>query len=568
MVLIIQFNCFFKHLSRRLMFPLPVYVMACLMLWSCHAWAEVLELSSPWYQAPEAWRYQNQTDLAATGLRPVNQVNLTGGHFWKQVDFPVNKPGRYVLDFKNTSIIGHFRHIILDTNLKPIADMQGGIQNTAVNPFFLRHGREIELSAGRYRLLTELSSVFFLAEPQPYLDTLDSYQQAIKPGNTVTLICLGMFLGLMIYYLALGLACFSLSSAMYALFILGNFLFNGTGLLVFPDLFGMHWIYLASVPILFSNCAYVLFVMTLLKIRRDNHPRLYLVGVSLILALAGLIVLAFFMPHWSLEIDRFGVGLFLMYGLVAGLVRSRKGSVIAQLYLAAIGTFFVLGGITISSSSLSFHTIYIEHLGLISVAVEVMLLALVLTHQFTLLYREKEDALERMEQSIAIAYTDALTGLPNRMALNQALDTLPQHGSLTFIDMDGLKQYNDQFGHECGDELLRSFAKYMTKHLSIMARAYRLGGDEFAITCESGDVAWIEKMLVLAVEDLRNSGFESADASSGSVHVHEAFSKEELKHTADCRMYENKRRCKNSPQHDWKNHDRLKAFYHPQPGKA
>ncbi len=156
MALIIRFNCYFKHLSRRLMFPLPFYVMACLMLWSCHAWAEVLELSSPWHQAPEGWRYQNQTDFAATGLRPVNQVNLTGGHFWKQVDFEVNKPGRYVLDFKNTSIIGHFRQIILDAKLRPIADMQGGIQSTAVNPFFLRHGREIELSAGRYRLLTEL----------------------------------------------------------------------------------------------------------------------------------------------------------------------------------------------------------------------------------------------------------------------------------------------------------------------------------------------------------------------------------------------------------------------------
>jgi hypothetical protein len=450
-----------------------------------------LELSSPWYQAPEDWRYQNQTDFTATGLRPVNQVNLTGGHFWKQVDFEVNKPGRYVLDFKNNSIIGHFRHIILDAKSRPIADMQGGIQSREVNPFFLRHGREIGLAAGRYRLLTELRSVFFLAEPQPYLDSLEAYQQAIKPGNTATLICMGMFLGLMIYYLALGLACLSLSSAMYALFIMGNLLFNGTGLLMLPDLFGMHWIYMASVPILFSNVAYVLFVMTLLKIHRDKHPQLYRLGVALVAILAGLIVLALFMPHWSLEIDRYGVGLFLIYGLAAGLVRSSEGSVIAQLYLAAIGTFFVLGIITISSSKLSFNTIYIEHLGLVSVAVEVMLLALVLTHQFTLLYREKEDALKRMEQSMTIAYTDALTGLPNRMALNQALETLPQHGSLTFIDMDGLKQYNDQFGHECGDELLRSFAKYMIKHLSIMARAYRLGGDEFAITCESGDVAWI-----------------------------------------------------------------------------
>jgi len=145
------------------MFPMPFYLMACLMLWSCHAWAEVLELSSPWYQAPEDWRYQNQTDFTATGLRPVNQVNLTGGHFWKQVDFEVNKPGRYVLDFKNNSIIGHFRHIILDAKSRPIADMQGGIQSREVNPFFLRHGREIGLAAGRYRLLTELRSVFFFS---------------------------------------------------------------------------------------------------------------------------------------------------------------------------------------------------------------------------------------------------------------------------------------------------------------------------------------------------------------------------------------------------------------------
>jgi len=141
---------------------------------------------------------------------------------------------------------------------------------------------------------------------------------------------------------------------------MGNLLFNGTGLLLLPDLFGMHWIYMASVPILFSNVAYVLFVMTLLKIHRDKHPQLYRLGVALVAILAGLIVLALFMPHWSLEIDRYGVGLFLIYGLAAGLVRSSEGSVIAQLYLAAIGTFFVLGIITISSSKLSFNTIYIE----------------------------------------------------------------------------------------------------------------------------------------------------------------------------------------------------------------
>lgn len=545
-----RFECFLKHTLERLKFLMIASVVPCLMAWSCVGLADARELGGLWYQAPEGWAYHGQVDLAAAGLKPVARVELTGGHFWQQADFEIKTAGFHVLDFKNTSTIRHFRHIVLDALGHPVADVQGGIQSGEANPFFLRHGREVDLPVGHYRLLTELNSPFFLAEPQPYLDTLDTYRQAIKPGNALTLLCLGMFLGLMIYYSALAIVCWSLSSAMYATFIFGNLLYNGTALLVFPELFGMHWIYLVSVPILFSNCAYILFVMALLKIRHDAYPRLHTAGAALLALLGGLIVLAVVMPNWSLEIDRYGVGLFLTYGLIAGFVRSREGSVIARFYLGAVGTFFVLGITSISINSLSFYTLYIEHMGLFSVSVEVMLLALVLTHQFTLLYREKERAIQRMEQSARVARTDALTGLPNRVALDMVLESLPPDGSLTFIDMDGLKYYNDQFGHERGDELLRAFARHLGERLGVKAQAHRLGGDEFAITCEQGDVLWVESMLAQAVEDLWDSGFKSAGASSGSVHVHENPSKEELKHMADSRMYENKRLRKRSRYED------------------
>jgi len=206
----------------------------------------------------------------------------------------------------------------------------------------------------------------------------------------------------------------------------------------------------------------------------------------------------------------------------------------------------VLGITTISVSSLNSYGLYIEHMGLLSVSVEVMLLALVLSYQFAQLYRDKEYALECMENSDRVARTDALTGLPNRMALELSLARLPPHGSLTFIDMDGLKYYNDQFGHERGDELLRAFALHLSERLGVKAQAHRLGGDEFAITCEHGDVTWVESMLTQAVEDLWGSGFKSAGASSGSAHVHETSDKGKLQHMADCRMYENKRRNKRS----------------------
>jgi diguanylate cyclase (GGDEF)-like protein len=516
------------------------------MAWPCACLAEASEIVGSWYQAPEGWTYQGQVDIAAAGLKPAAKVALIGGHFFQQADFDINTVGRHVLDFKNTSTIGNFRHIILDANRHPVVDVRGGILSSEINPFFLRHGREVDLPIGHYHLLTELDSPFFLADPQPYLDTLDTYRQSIKPGNALTLLCLGMFLGLMVYYAALAIARWSLSAAMYSIFILGNLLYNGTALLVFTELFDMHWFYLVSVPILFSNCAYILFVMSLLEIRHSTYPSLYSAGAVVLALLGGLIVLAAIMPHWSLEIDRYGVFLFLTYGLVVGIVLSLEGNVIARLYLCAIGTFFVLGITTISASSLNSYGLYIEHMGLLSVSVEVMLLALVLSYQFAQLYRDKEYALECMEHSDRVARTDALTGLPNRVALELSLARLPPHGSLTFIDMDGLKYYNDQFGHERGDELLRAFALHLSERLGVKAQAHRLGGDEFAITCEHGDVTWVESMLTQAVEDLWGSGFKSAGASSGSAHVHETPDKGKLQHMADCRMYENKRRNKRS----------------------
>jgi len=536
-------------MSQRIVFGMIVCLIVSLS-WSCACLADASEIVGAWYQAPEDWTYQGQVDIAAAGLKPVAKVALIGGHFFQQADFDINTAGRHVLDFKNTSTIGHFRHIILDAQGHPVVDVQGGILSSEINPFFLRHGREVDLPIGHYRLLTELDSPFFLADPQPYLDSLDTYRQTIKPGNALTLLCLGMFLGLMIYYAALATARWSLSAAMYSIFILGNLLYNGTALLVFTELFDMHRFYLVSVPILFSNCAYILFVMSLLEIRHSTYPRLYNAGAVVLALLGGLIVLAAVMPHWSLEIDRYGVFLFLTYGLVVGIVLSLEGNVIARLYLCAIGTFFVLGITTISVSSLNSYGLYIEHMGLFAVSVEVMLLALVLSYQFAQLYRDKEYALECMKHSDRVARTDTLTGLPNRVALDLALETLPQHGSLTFIDMDGLKFYNDRFGHERGDELLRAFARHLSERLGVKAQAHRLGGDEFAITCEHGDVTWVESMLTQAVEDLGDSGFKSAGASSGSAHVHETPDKGKLQHMADCRMYENKRSNKRSRNED------------------
>jgi diguanylate cyclase (GGDEF)-like protein len=506
----------------------------------CHA--QPLELRGAWYEAPEDWDYQGQPRLDTRLLTPSAELRRTDARYFYQGTFEAPHTGTYVVCFKNTSTIGSFRHYVFDAQGRRVAGVAGGIQSSVPNPFFLRHGRDMALQRGRYTLITELSSPFLIGQPEPFVDTLAHYRQAIKPGNALVLMCLGVFLGLGFYYAALALARKRTADLMYALFIFGNLLFNGTSLLLSPDLLDLHWFYMASVPILFSNAAYVTFVVALLEIRPHRQPRLYRAALALLGLFIAFIGASIVYPNLSLELARFGVGLFVTYGLVAAISRARDGNSSARVYLIAIGAFFVLGFITITISGVNAHSIYIEHVGLSAVVVEVALLGLVLAHQFSLLHSEKDSAVRRAKHSIRIAYTDALTGLPNRYRLDAELATLPSQGSLTFIDLDGLKHYNDKYGHQRGDELLCGFAEHLSERLGHHASLYRLGGDEFAITCEKGDLKFVEEMLDAAVEALRTSDFEFVGASFGSVHVHENPTRDRLKHMADLRMYENKAR--------------------------
>ncbi|MBD3671765.1 MAG: diguanylate cyclase [Gammaproteobacteria bacterium] len=508
--------------------------------------AEPRELSGTWLQAPTSgWSYQSLDSLGDEALHPEKAVSLTGGKFVYHTEFDLAESGSYVIDFKNTSIIGQFRHYLYDSQQQLLVTLEGGIENPTANPFFLRHGREVDLAAGRYHLVTLLDSDYYLAQPEPYIDTLNDYRNSIRSGNVVVLVGLGIFLGLGIYYAALGLVRLRMAEGMYALFILGNLLFNAGGHLLASQLFGFHSIYLASVPILFSNLAYIAFVRALLCIEHDNHPYLHRIGSVLMLLMAAMLVAAMFLPNWSLEFARYGVGLFLVYGLAAGLIRARQGDVTARFYLVAIGLFFVFGGIAISQTQLvGVYTLHIEHVGLFSVAVEVVLLALVLAYQFGQLHREKEHILKSLKHSRRLAHTDALTGMPNRYALDKELETLPQEASLTFIDLDRLKYYNDLYGHAKGDELLIRFSNEMAKLLDKNATIYRVGGDEFAVTCQQGNLDMIESVLAKVIQRMHKAGFEMAGASAGSAYVRESHDKSELKHLADLRMYESKNRYK------------------------
>ncbi|KUF12164.1 GGDEF domain-containing protein [Pseudoponticoccus marisrubri] len=86
------------------------------------------------------------------------------------------------------------------------------------------------------------------------------------------------------------------------------------------------------------------------------------------------------------------------------------------------------------------------------------------------------------------AYTDTLTGLRNRRALDVALDRLCRAGqpfALMHIDLDFFKQVNDTMGHAAGDQVLRTAARIMAEETRKDDIAARVGGDEFVIVFDA-----------------------------------------------------------------------------------
>jgi diguanylate cyclase (GGDEF)-like protein len=101
------------------------------------------------------------------------------------------------------------------------------------------------------------------------------------------------------------------------------------------------------------------------------------------------------------------------------------------------------------------------------------------------LYRELEGKNAKLEE---LARTDALTGLPNRRAIEEwadkQLEGSSRHGFPIWIvlsDLDAFKEINDTFGHAAGDAVLRAFAETLKKGTRASDMCGRLAGDEFVI---------------------------------------------------------------------------------------
>lgn len=144
---------------------------------------------------------------------------------------------------------------------------------------------------------------------------------------------------------------------------------------------------------------------------------------------------------------------------------------------------------------------------------------------------------------------DVLTKLHNRAFFTDELNRLERKSSrpvsAILMDLNGLKEANDQLGHDAGDALLRRFGEVLNGVVSLPNHAARIGGDEFAILMPGADRKAVTSM-VETISDLLhiNNQFYSNTPISvaiGMATSHDGEKMEELVKRADLAMYEDKR---------------------------
>jgi len=183
----------------------------------------------------------------------------------------------------------------------------------------------------------------------------------------------------------------------------------------------------------------------------------------------------------------------------------------------------------------------------VCVGVLIFIISMLLDFGFGIGKRLEEAA--KSEVLEKIAYTDVLTGLFNRRKADEVMHELvddTNYGILNF-DLNHLKQMNDNYGHEQGDLLIKTFSDILIKVFSEYGIVCRMGGDEFAVIFTDVNSIDINKLISDMDAEIKKVNDEhqlmvEVSAAYGFCRgdEEEVLNSEDAYRIADGRMYQNK----------------------------
>jgi diguanylate cyclase (GGDEF)-like protein/PAS domain S-box-containing protein len=176
---------------------------------------------------------------------------------------------------------------------------------------------------------------------------------------------------------------------------------------------------------------------------------------------------------------------------------------------------------------------------------------------YDITYRKQSE-----EKLFQLAHFDALTGLCNRHAflhqLKESIETSSRYQhkmAVLFLDLDGFKAINDQYGHDAGDEVLIATAARLKKIIRKSDTVARMGGDEFTVIIENvkdiGSLSLLAQKIIDSVSQeikMKESLVRVTTSIGISIYPDDAVDLESVLRHADNAMYKAKELGKNNLQ--------------------
>ena len=243
------------------------------------------------------------------------------------------------------------------------------------------------------------------------------------------------------------------------------------------------------------------------------------------------------------------LGAYLGLTVVSGLLEPYLGAVVQPLPETTRTVFFIL------NMGMGFVSLFIIVSYFVKGREE--------THQEAITAKEEAlranaklaDANRLLEENEAqirqLMLTDALTGLANRRHLNDKLNhetgrvkRYERNLTIVICDIDHFKAINDRYGHNAGDEVIKTFARIIQDNVRNVDFASRFGGEEFVMLLPETDPKGAGVLAHRIREELKAASFPGVDsrvsASFGIAAIEPGESGEQALQRADQALYESK----------------------------
>lgn len=180
-----------------------------------------------------------------------------------------------------------------------------------------------------------------------------------------------------------------------------------------------------------------------------------------------------------------------------------------------------------------------------------------LTESYNQLIENNRIMQEKDEELTYLAYYDRATGLPNRVFFIDKMTDYMEH-SVPFVlismDADNFKEINDRFGHQIGDQLIKTYAERLEQHCGDRMTCALIEGDQFGVLLEG---RYAEADVLNIIEDFRRLFAQPANAGGTSFSItmsygicsypNDARTPDVLMNAAETALYNAKIAGKNRP---------------------